>query len=280
MFDSLSRRFHLKSLKKSALFLVFALCSISLTFGQFDIPEKPPLKDGGQTSVYDYSDLLSPNEKSTLETKLIKYSDSTSTQIVVAIIASTEGEYINYLGANWAQEWGIGDAKKDNGIFILLARDDRKIGISTGKGTEHLMTDAMSRRIIEIDIIPFFKRNDYYGGLNRGADAIFEVMQGEYTGTRETASKEGFPVGLMFFLFIVFIVIIASISKNKRGGGGGNHSNRPSILDAIILSSAGRGAFGGGGFGGSSGGGLGGGGGFGGGFGGGGFGGGGASGGW
>lgn len=259
MLHSLPNRFNFMALKKLTLCLVFTLCSISVVFGQFDIPEKPPLKDGGQTSVYDYYNLLSATEKSTLENKLIKYSDTTSTQIVVAIIASTEGEYINYLGANWAEKWGIGDATKDNGIFILLARDDRKIGISTGKGTEHLMTDAMSRRVIELDIIPFFKRNDYYGGLDRGADAIFEVMQGEYTGTRQTNSKEGFPVGLMFFLFIVFIIILASISKNRRGGGGGgnggNFANRPSILDAIILSNAGRGGFGGG-FGGSSGGGF------------------------
>ncbi|SDZ87327.1 TPM domain-containing protein [Bizionia paragorgiae] len=281
MHDSPSYSTAYSSLKKSILFLVFAFCSLTLSFGQFDIPKKPPLKDGGQTSVYDYYNLLSATEKSTLENKLVKYSDTTSTQIVVAIIPSTKGEYINYLGANWAEKWGIGDAEKDNGIFILLARDDRKIGISTGKGTEHLMTDAMSRRIIEMDIIPFFKRNDYYGGLNRGADAIFEVMQGEYTGTRQKAPNEGFPVGLMFFLFIVFIIILASISKNQRGGGGGNNGGHrtTSILDAIILSSAGRGGFGGGFGGGSSGGGFGGGG-FGGGFGGGSFGGGGASGGW
>lgn len=281
----------LKNHSIKLIFLLFILCS-QFSFGQFNIPDIPLKSNGQQTSVYDYVGLLQSGQKQALENKLLKYSDTTSTQIVVAIIASTNGEYINYLGTQWAQKWGIGDKDKDNGIFILLARDDRKIGISTGYGTEHLMTDAMSRRIIERDIIPYFKRNDYYGGLNKGADSIFEVMQGEYQGTRQSDGGE-FPFGIFLFLFIVFIIILISISKNRHGGnngtdsfGGGRNTTRD-VLEAIILSNSGRGGyrsgsggFGGGFGGGSSGGGSSGGGGFGGGFGGGGFGGGGASGGW
>ncbi|MFC7444765.1 Beta-propeller domains of methanol dehydrogenase type [Mesoflavibacter sp. HG96] len=277
----------LRLLKKGVLklFLLFTFLSFVKVSAQFEIPKKPDF----QTSVYDYVNLLSASEKSTLENKLVKYSDSTSTQIVVAVIASTKGEYINYLATEWAHEWGIGQAKEDNGVFILLARDDRKIMIATGYGVEHLLTDAMSRRIIERDIIPYFKRNDYYGGLNRGSDAIFEVLKGEYKGTRQSSGGD-FPVGVIFFLIIIFIIILISISKHKRNGGngdnfGGGRNDTRDILEAIILSNSGRGGYRrssggfGGGFGGSSGGGFGSGG-FGGGFGGGGFGGGGASGGW
>lgn len=265
-------------IKKSFLTTLVTLCFFSISFAQYKIPEKPKF----QTSVYDYSNLLSASEKSGLEEKLIKYSDTTSTQIVIAIINSTEGEDINYLGAQWGQAWGIGQAKEDNGILILLAKDDRKIAINTGYGVEHLLTDAMSKRIIERDIIPYFKKGDYYGGLNRGADAIFEVLNGEYQGTRKSDNtNEGFPKGLIFV--IIFIIILIVISKNKRSGGGnrGNKSGGFDIWDAIILSNMGRGNYksGSGGFGSGSGGGFGGGG-FGGGFGGGGFGGGGASGGW
>jgi len=249
---------------------------LAISFAQFDIPKKPDF----QTSVYDYINLLSSSEKSALEQKLIKYSDTTSTQIVVAIIGSTNGEDIDYLGAQWGHAWGIGQAKEDNGILILLAKDDRKIAISTGYGIEYLLTDALSKRIIERDIIPYFKQGDYYGGLNRGADAIFEVLKGEYKGTRKSNNDDGFPMGLIFL--IIFIIVLIVISKNSRGGGNrGNRSGGFDIWDAIILSNMGRGNYrsGSGGFGGSSGGGFGGGG-FGGGFGGGGFGGGGASGGW
>lgn len=265
--------------------LLTTLLSSNFLFAQFEIPEKPDF----QTSVYDYYNLLNASQKKTLEDKLVKYSDTTSTQIVVAIIASTEGENINYLGAQWGQAWGIGQAKEDNGVLIILARDDRRIAINTGYGVEHLLTDAMSNRIINRDIIPYFKQNDYYGGLNRGADAIFEVLTGEYQGTRQT-TQEGIPIGFILLLVFIFIIILISISKNKRGGGGNNRGNRSAgsdLLEAIILSNMGRGNYRrgssggfGGGFGGSSGGGFSGGGGFGGGFGGGGFGGGGASGGW
>ncbi|WP_298498166.1 YgcG family protein [uncultured Algibacter sp.] len=278
---SLQSPFNFKN--KVILTLLVALLSISFSFAQYNIPEKPDF----QTSVYDYVNLLSASQKSNLERKLIKYSDTTSTQIVVAIINSTNGENINYLGAKWGQEWGIGQEKEDNGILILLAKGDRRIAINTGYGVEHLLTDAMSKRIIERDIIPYFKQNDYPGGLNRGADAIFEVMNGEYEGTRQSNQSE-FPIGLIFILIFIFIIILISISKNRRGGGGnrGNRSNGIDLLEAIILSNMGRGSYRRGsssGWGGSSGGGgwsSGGGGGFGGGFGGGGFGGGGASGGW
>lgn len=264
----------------SLVVIVTCLFTAPAVCAQYKIPDIPEK----QTSVYDYIGLLSPNSKTSLEEKLVRYSDTTSTQIVVAIISSTNGENINYLGAQWGEKWGIGQAKEDNGVLILLAKDDRKIAINTGEGMEHLLTDAMSKRIIERDIIPYFKRDDYAGGLNRGADAIFEVMIGEYSGTRQNNSSNGFPIGFFFFLFIIFIIILIAVSKNRRGGGnsgsGRNRKQGMSILDAIILSNMGRGSYGGNSGGGLFGGGSSSGGGFGGGFGGGGFGGGGASGGW
>lgn len=276
--------FNIHSLSKTMHHILAILCIAfftSTSFAQFEIPDVPK----EQTSVYDYTKtLLSTQQKQYLEQKLVKYSDTTSTQIVLAIIDTTNGENINYLGAQWGEKWGIGQAKEDNGILILLALNDRKIAINTGYGVEHLLTDALSKRIIERDIIPYFKQGDYYGGLHRGTDAIFEVLNGEYKGTKKQ-NKNDFPIEAVIFLIFVFIVILTSISKNKRGGGGnkGHRSNSIDILEAIILSNSGRGSYRrhSGGFG--SGGGWssgGGGGGFGGGFGGGGFGGGGASGGW
>lgn len=264
------------------IIFIVALLGTSVCFAQYKIPDKP--KDSKQHFVYDYTKLLSKQDSTNLNSKLKRYADTTSTQIVVAIIASTEGEYINYLGAQWGEKWGIGQADNDNGVLILLAKDDRKIGINSGKGTEHLLTDAMSKRIIERDIIPYFKRNDYAGGLENGVNSVFKVLSGEYQGNKQQNSSD-FPVEVFIFLFIIFIIFIVAISKSHGGKGGGNRGNRSqgkSILEAIILSNMGRGSYsrgsstgGFGGFGGNSSGG-----GFGGGFGGGSFGGGGASGGW
>lgn len=243
---------------------------------QFKIPEKPTL----QTSVYDYIGLLSASQKNSLEQKLIRYSDSTSTQIVVAIINSTEGENINYLGAQWGEKWGIGQADKDNGILVLLAKGDRRIAINTGYGVEGSLTDAMSKRIIENVIIPEFKKGDYYNGLNKGSDAIFNTLNGEFKEERDFSKDTGFPLESLLPIIIFFVILIILSRRNRRKGGGKNGGKRTSgldLMDIIILSNMGRsGRSSGGGFGSGSFGG----GGFGGGFGGGGFGGGGSSGGW
>jgi len=253
--------------------VVILLFLSTLGNAQYNIPTKPAI----QTSVYDYSNLLSPQEALNLEQKLIRYSDSTSTQIVIAIINSTEGEYINYLATNWAQKWGVGDAKKDNGVFILLAINDRKINISTGYGVEHLLTDKMCSRIIQESIIPFFKKNDYYGGLNTGSTQVFNVLTGAFKGEPRVRQKGVKFETILFLIFIFFIfLLILSKSGKNNGKNSGNKHRSTSLLDIILLSSLGRGSFGGN----SSSGGSFGSGGFGGGFGGGGFGGGGASGGW
>ncbi|QCW98836.1 TPM domain-containing protein [Aggregatimonas sangjinii] len=263
---------------QKASLICFLLCGLSFGFAQYTIPEKPKL----QTSVYDYVNLLSENQKQRLEQKLIRYSDSTSTQIVVAIIASTKGEDIDYLGAQWGQKWGIGQDGKDNGVLVLLARNDRRIAISTGYGVEGALTDAMSRRIIQNIIIPQFKQNNYYGGLDAGSDAIFEALNGEFNEDRSFENGNGFSLAPFLPFIIFFIILIILSRRNRRGGGrnGGRRSSGLDLWDIIILSNMGR-SSGSGGFGGSGGGfGGGSGGGFGGGFGGGGFGGGGASGGW
>jgi len=249
--------------------LIFFLLAGGLARAQFQIPEKPPLAE--QTSLYDYIGLLEPAQARQLEQKLIRYSDSTSTQIVVAIIATTEGEDIQYLGAQWGHKWGIGQEKEDNGILVLLARDDRRIGINSGYGVEEFLTDALSKRIIETVIIPEFKEGDYYAGLDKGTDAIFQVLTGQFRGTGRSGSPGRFPFEavLPFIIFIIIIIILAS--RSNKGNRGNRRKPGLDIWDVIVLSNMGRSGSRGGGFGG---------GGFGGGFGGGGFGGGGASGGW
>jgi uncharacterized protein len=260
-----------------SIFLLLVLFSSNCIFSQFTIPEKPSF----QTSVYDYAKVLSPEEKAQLEEKLIKYSDSTTTQIVVITIESLKNEDIGILTPKWAQQWGIGGtAKDDNGVLILLAKAERKIWISPGYGLEDRLTAGIGGEITRNIIIPEFKAGSYYQGLDKGTDAIIDVFKGKYKGERKQQSKgKDFPI----LPFIVIIVIILVLLSKNRNSGGGNSGNRggggPSLLDVIILSSLGRG--GGGGFGGSSGGGFGGGGGgFGGGFGGGGFSGGGSGGSW
>jgi len=256
------------------VFLLLTFFTTNAIFAQFDIPKKPDF----QTSVYDYANVLSAAEKTQLEEKLVRYSDSTSTQIVVITIESLKGEDIGILTPKWAQEWGIGQAKEDNGVLILLAKAERKIWISPGYGLEDRLTAGIGGEITRNIIIPEFKAGSYYRGLDKGADALFDVFTGKYKGERKQVKGKSFPV-LPFIVVIVIVLIL--LSRNKRGGGGnsGNSGGGPSLMDVILLSSLGRSGGGGfGGFGGGSSGG--GGGGFGGGFGGGGFSGGGSGGSW
>src|SRR6187402_724505 len=249
-----------------SIFLLIVLFSSNCIFSQFTIPEKPSF----QTSVYDYANVLSPDEKAQLEEKLIKYSDSTTTQIVVITIESLKNEDIGILTPKWAHQWGIGGTEKnDNGVLILLAKAERKIWISPGYGLEDRLTAGIGGEITRNIIIPEFKAGSYYRGLDKGTDAIIDVFKGKYKGERKQTKGKDFPI---FPIIVIVVIVLVLLSRNK-GGGSGNSGNRgggvgPILMDVILLSSLGRG--GGGGFGGSSGGGFGGGG-FGGGFGGGGF---------
>ncbi|QIH38424.1 TPM domain-containing protein [Flavobacterium petrolei] len=264
--------------KNTTIFLMLFVCLLftQIGFAQFTIPEKPTL----QTSVYDYANVLSATEKAQLEEKLIKYSDSTTTQIVIVTIETLKGEDIGILTPKWGQTWGIGGtAKNDNGVLILLAKAERKIWISAGYGLEDRLTAGIGGEITRNIIIPEFKAGSYYKGLDKGTDALFDVFKGKYKGERVKATKDkGLPI---LPIIIIVIIILVLISRNKGGGNSGNRGGGigPSLLDVIILSSLGRNSGGGGFGGGSSGGGFGGGG-FGGGFGGGGFSGGGSGGDW
>ena len=238
-------------------------------FAQYTIPEKPSF----QTSVYDYANVLSATEKTQLEEKLIRYSDSTSTQIVVITIESLKGEDIGILTPKWGQTWGIGGTEKnDNGVIILLAKAEKKIWISAGYGLEDRLTAGIGGEITRNIIIPEFKAGSYYNGLDKGTDALFDVFKGKYKGERKQ-NKKNDNIPIVPILIIVFIIIFIIVKNRNNGGnsGGGGMG----LAEIILLSSLGRSSGGGFGSGGGSSGG-----GFGGGFGGGGFSGGGSGGSW
>ncbi|OYQ38163.1 hypothetical protein CHU92_06450 [Flavobacterium cyanobacteriorum] len=238
-----------------------------------EIPPKPSL----QTSYYEINtQLLAKDKQQAIEQKLLRYADTTSIQIVVVVVPTTGGDDIDRFKVDLAHSWGIGQEKADNGVLLLVAKDDRKVAIATGYGTEHLLSDAVSNRIIDEVIVPQFKRGNFYEGIDNGTTAMMQALAGEYKN--EGQPGDGAGAGIIIVLIIVFIIIIAVLSRRGGGGSGGRRRgfDGSDLADIIILSSLGRGlGGGGGGFGGGSSGG-----GFGGGFGGGGFGGGGASGSW
>lgn len=257
---------------KQFLVTTFLIFASLMGYAQFQIPEKPSF----ETAVYDYAKMLSETEKAQLEQKLVRYSDSTTTQIVVVTIDNLKGEDVGVVATNWAQQWGIGDAAKDNGVILLFSLEDKKMTIRPGYGVEDRLIAGVCGEIIRKIIRPEFKAGNYFVGIDKGTDAVFQALNGKFKGTRQEKPTGGIPVWMIAIgLLILFFIISKSKNNGKNGGQSGGGFD---LADIIILSSLGRNSGGGsfgGGFGGSGGGG-----GFGGGFGGGGFSGGGASGDW
>ncbi|AWW30971.1 TPM domain-containing protein [Echinicola strongylocentroti] len=266
-------------IKRYALFLFLFLLTAQVIIAQDDFPERPnPPK-----LVNDFSQTLSSSEQAALEQKLVAFNDSTSSQITVVLMGSV-GQYdISDYAFQLGEKWGIGQEGKDNGLLILAAMKDRKVFIATGYGLEGAVPDALARRIVDNVIVPSFKREAYYEGLDQATTMIIKLASGEYDA--EDVEKKGNSGGAIFFIliFIVIFIIIPFIKNrndndNHMGGRGGGVDFFTSLMLMNLLGGGNRG---GGGFGNFSGGGgsFGGGGGFGG-FGGGSFGGGGAGGSW
>jgi len=264
----------MRRFKKILLSSFLLLLTLSL-FAQ-KLPERP----SPPRLVNDFTNTLTSGQIQALEQKLVALDDSTSTQIAVVIVPTTDGETISDYNVELLRKWGVGSKKNNNGVILLVAKDDRKLDITVGYGLEGALTDATSKQIIDDIIVPNFKGNDYYRGIDQGTDAIMQAVRGEFHEERERTSSSGSSGAGRIVFFIIVIVVLIALFSGRGGGGGNNYMSRrgSGIANALLWSTLFNGGGSGGGGGGWSGGG-GGGGGFGG-FGGGSGGGGGASGSW
>ncbi len=286
-------RFSLREFRDRLLLVPYLFVLLTLTstsFAQTSSNGRPPIPHFTQGYVLDQTGTLNAQQVATLDAKLRRYEDSTSTQIVILIVATLNGYPAEDFAIEVAQENKIGQAKKNNGALILLAMNDHKGFIATGYGLEPTLTDAATGMIYREILTPALRKGDLYGGLDAATTAMIQVVTGEfhndqprnpYGARRKAPSGVGVFVIVIIFFVVMFFLRAAAGSGTKRtvvGAGGGGSGCLGGILQGLFWSSifnSGRGGWGGGGF---SGGGFGGGGGFSGG--GGSFGGGGAGGGW
>jgi uncharacterized protein len=256
---------------KSLLLLFFVgFVGVHTLHAQNVLPKPNPPK-----LVVDAAGILSAAEIATLEKKLVAFDDSSSNQISVVIIPTLDGNALEEYANKLFRAWGIGDAKKNNGVLLLIAVNEKKIRIEVGYGLEGAITDVQSKSIIDNDLQPAFRNKTYYQGIDVAIDHISKAAVGEYKVVKAKKSKN--PKGSLF-LFVIILFVIVAIVGGKGGNGGSNirGGGFSDFATGMLLSSL---LNGGGRSGGDWGGGGGGGGGFGG-FGGGSSGGGGASGGW
>ncbi|HET9427478.1 MAG TPA: TPM domain-containing protein [Allosphingosinicella sp.] len=184
--------------------------------------------------VVDQAELLSPEQEAQLTQKLEALEQASSRQLVVATIRSLEDYPIEDYGYQLGRHWGIGQSEANNGILLLVAPAERKVRIEVGYGLEPIMTDALSNQIIQQQILPRFRDNDYPGGIAAGADSIIAQLQAppEQAEQRalEAARAEQANAGgdggsvfpLIFWMIILFFIVIPML----RSGFGGRKYGR------------------------------------------------------
>lgn len=218
---------HTLSLKHT-LFIIHLLSAVfnlkandSLYYKDIISPSNPP------KLVNDFANMLTDSEIDNLEYALVNYDNTTSTQIVIVTIP-TLGEYpVEEYGIRLARKWQIGSAEKDNGILILIARDERKIDIQTGWGIGQYISDIDANQILRVYITPKFKEEKYYEGLHSAIIRMQYLLSGKFKfeerdlipiHPREPYEFKGMPDWLFWMilltpilLFILFIYYVIKL---------------------------------------------------------------------
>jgi uncharacterized protein len=208
---------HLKSVPQSPMKYFLAIIIAILTFSSVLFAlEVPPLKG----HVNDYAGLLTPQTVQELEASLTAFERGESTQIVVLTIPSLDGEDLEEFSIRVAEEWRIGQKDIDNGVILLVAKQERKLRIEVGRGLEGKLTDLVSGRIIRGDISPRFREGDFDGGIRAGVSSIMAVVKGEYRATPRDlghSRKSGNPIFTFLVFLIVGCIFLGSISRFLGG---------------------------------------------------------------
>jgi uncharacterized protein len=173
--------------------------------------------------VTDLTGTLTADQSSALEAKLAAFEQSKGSQVAVLIVPTTQPEEIEQYSIRVVDQWKLGRGKVDDGVLVLVALNDRKVRLEVGYGVEGVLPDATANRIIQQDIVPSFKRGDYYGGINTGVDRVMRVIEGEPLPEPELSPPAaGIPglFNLLPFLFI-FALVGGSIFRRLFGRVGG-----------------------------------------------------------
>ena len=180
----------------------------------------------------DYVGLLDATQQADIERRLVAFDDSTGIQLAVVIYDDLGGYEIDEYAIALLREWGIGSKKTNSGVLMLISPSNHRIFITTGYGMEGVLPDATLGQIIDHEITPSFKHQNYYEGVLNGVNAIMDLSKGEYHDKR---SKEPKTKGWVVLLFMVVILIIVFFRRNNNGGGGMHISS--GAADALFWTS-------------------------------------------
>lgn len=163
----------------------------------------PPLA----ARVTDLTGTLTAEQRAALESRLQEYEAQKGSQIAVLIIPSTAPETIEQYSIRVAEQWQLGRKGVDDGVLLLVAKEDRKVRIEVGYGLEGVLPDAVGKRIVSDDIAPHFKQGDFYGGIVAGLTRITGVLQGEaLPPPRQRAQASPAPENYLFILLVAALI--------------------------------------------------------------------------
>jgi uncharacterized protein len=197
------------------------ILTLALAVGRSVFAQEVPYLTG---RINDYANVISERAKNELENLLRQHENQTTNQLAVLIVPTLGNGSLEDFAERVFQTWKLGQQGKDNGALLLVAINDRKMRIEVGYGLEPYITDAISNRIIQNEIAPFFRRGDYQGGIRSGLTAIVSRLEGEELDTaadsrsRQRGSRGGSGYGFLLFLMLVFSLIAGTIifKKNRR----------------------------------------------------------------
>ncbi|MHB1142474.1 MAG: TPM domain-containing protein [Sulfuricaulis sp.] len=161
----------MKVLARGLFLLVFFLTS----FGLHAEVAVPPLT----ARVTDLTGTLSPSQRDALEQELRAFETRKGSQIAVLIVPTTQPEVIEQYALRVTEAWKLGRKGVDDGVLLLIVRDDRALRIEVGYGLEGAIPDAVANRVIDEIIVPFFKQGDFYGGIQAGVARLIRLIDGE-----------------------------------------------------------------------------------------------------
>jgi uncharacterized protein len=233
--------------RKTILFCCLLFFFLTLPTAALEVPERP------EGRVTDRTGTLSRSEVDSLNRKLGAFERETTNQIAVVIIPSLQGENLEDYSIRLAEKWKIGQTGKNNGVILLIVKNEKKVRIEVGYGLEGALPDALAGVIIRSEIGPRFREGHFFQGIDAGINAIMAATKGEYKGDRKSPGKSpGVPIWIPVLFFLVFglFVVMSAFSRRRyyhSGGSRGWTSGGGSWGDSGGGFSGGGGDFGGGG---------------------------------
>src|SRR5688572_8255129 len=154
--------------------LLAAALLLGVTVLAADTPV-PPLK----SRVTDSTGTLTPDQRAALEAKLATFETKKGSQVAVLMVATIKPETIEQYSIRVVEQWKLGRKRVDDGVLLIVAKDDRRMRIEVGRGLEGAIPDAIAKRIVSDMIAPRFREGDFYGGIMAGVDRILRTIEGE-----------------------------------------------------------------------------------------------------